>query len=192
MAILMMFEADSTEEQYHAVNAAMGIHGDEDAPDGLISHQAGQTDGKVLVVDVWESDEKLRKFFDERLGAALASAGVAAGEPTILPVHNMIEQGAGTHAGVLVLIDAAGFGADTYDRMASQMDAHVQDGSNHPAVSHTAAKKPDGGMFVVDVWESPEAFGAFAQSQIAPAGEAVGLGPLEPRIVPLINRIRRR
>src|SRR5581483_9374096 len=109
VAILMMFEADSTEEQYHAVNAAMGIHGDEDAPDGLISHQAGRTDGKVLVVDVWESDEKLRKFFDERLGAALASAGVAAGEPTILPVHNMIEQGAGTHAGVLVLIDAAGF-----------------------------------------------------------------------------------
>jgi heme-degrading monooxygenase HmoA len=191
VAILMVFEAEVTEDQYRGLNESMGIHGDADAPDGLISHHAGRTENGVLAVDVWESEEKLHTFFEERLGPAIAALGVPAGEPTILPVHNMIPQGAGANPGVLVLIDVPGFGPDTYDRMVSQMDAHVGDGSAHPAVSHTAAKKGDG-MFVADVWDSPDAFGAFAQSQIAPAGEAVGLGPLEPRIVPVINRIRGR
>src|SRR5581483_6960557 len=131
----------ATEEQYHGANDQMGIRTNADAPDGLISHVAARTDDGVLVVDVWESEEKLGRFFDERLGAALAANGIDAGEPTIMPVHNLIEKGAGSAANVLVLVEAEGFGPETYDAMTASMDAHVTDGSSHPAVSHVAATR---------------------------------------------------
>ena len=193
MAILMMFEAKgATEEQYHATNDHLGIHGDEDAPDGLVSHIAGLTGDGVLVVDVWESQEKLDTFFRERLAAALEAAGLDAGEPTILPVHAMFPQGAGTNAGTIVVIDVDGFTTDAYDAMASTMDAHVSTGGHdHPSVQHVAAAR-DGGLLVVDVWGSPEEFGAFAETQIGPAAVGAGVDPatIQPKLVPVINRIR--
>jgi hypothetical protein len=191
VAILMLVEAKgATEAQYRAANEQVGIRSDADAPDGLIAHVAGRTEDGVLVADVWESHEKLQQFVDGGLRDALADAGISVGEPTILPVHNMIESGKGSKAGVLVLIDVAGLGPADYDRMVSEMDAHVADGSDHPAVSHTVACKDDG-LLVVDVWESPEAFDRFAQTQVAPAGESIGLGEIEPRFVPVIGRTRR-
>ena len=191
MAILVMFEAvGAGKEQYDATNAALGIEGDEDAPDGLITHAAGLSENGVLVVDVWESKEKLESFFNERLHAALDQAGIAAGEPTILPVHNVIPQGGGKTAGAMVVIEIDDFSTDDYDAMASTMDAHVGDQSNHPAVQHVAAVT-DSGMLVVDVWESPEAFGAFAEAQIRPTAEAAGLtASIEPQILPAVGRIR--
>lgn len=142
------------------------------------------------MVDVWESKEKLDSFVHDRLLAALDAAGLEAGEPTILPVHSMIPQGAGSTAGTIVVIELDGFGTDAYDAMASTMAAHARD-ENHPAVSHVAAAT-DTGMIVVDVWESPEAFGEFAETQIGPAGAAAGLDPstIQPRFVPAVNRIR--
>jgi hypothetical protein len=119
----------------------------------------------------------------------MAEAGVGAVEPTILPVHNMIAKGAGSQPGTLVLIDVQGFGAEAYDAMVAAMPAHIADGSNHPAVSHVAAETSDG-MLVADLWESPDAFGAFAVSQIEPAGAAAGLGQVQPRFVPVLNRLR--
>jgi len=191
MAILVMFEAvGSTQEQYVATNDALGIRGDDDAPDGLITHVAGLSDDGVLVVDVWDSKENMESFFNERLRAALDAAGLAAGEPTILPVHNVIPQGAGKTAGTLVVIAIDGFSTDDYDAMASRMDAHTGDQSAHPAVQHVAAV--DGtGMLVVDVWESPAAFAEFAETQIKPTAEAAGLSAaIEPRILPAIGRLR--
>ncbi len=193
MAILMMFEAKgATEAQYRDTNEHLGIHGDDDAPDGLISHVAGLTDEGVFVADVWESQEKLDAFFRDRLMAALEAAGMEAGEPTILPVHAMIPQGAGSNAGTIVVLDVDGFDKDLYDAMAATMDAHsADDGHNHPSVSHVAAVR-DGGMVVVDVWGSPEEFGAFAESQIGPAGAAAGMdaASIQPRFVPAIGRLR--
>jgi heme-degrading monooxygenase HmoA len=193
VAIMMMFEAKGADEaRYDATNEHLGIAGDDDAPDGLVSHVAGLTDDGLLIVDVWESKEKLEAFVHERLEPALAAAGIEGDEPTILPVHAMIPQGAGTTAGTIVILDMNGFGPDTYDAMAARMDAHTAaDGSDHPAVSH-AAGITDDGMVIVDVWESPEAFGAFAESQIGPAGAATGLDPaaVQPRFVPAVNRIR--
>ncbi len=193
MAVLMVLEIPGmTEEQYNATNDHMGIRGDEDAPDGLISHHAGKTDGGIIAVDVWESEEKLNRFAHDQLMAALQASGVEPRQPTLMPIHNMIPQGAGSTPGVLVLIDVDGFGTDTYDEMTKHMDAHVREGSGHPAVSHVAARKDDGSVFVADVWESPEAFGAFAEQQIGPAGAAVGLGPVDPRFAPVIGRLRGR
>jgi hypothetical protein len=191
MAVIVMFEAPgSTPEQYDHTNEILGIHGEEDAPEGLIQHVCGFTDEGILVVDVWESEESLRRFFGERANAALEEAGIPANPPRLIPVHNMIPQGAGTEANVLMIAEVEGFGPHAYDRMIAMMDAHVGDGTEHPCFSHVAGVTENGSMLVVDLWDSPESFGRFAETQIAHAGDAVGLGPIEPRFVPVYNRIR--
>lgn len=193
MSVLMVMEIPgATTAQYDRVNEIMGIHSDADEPDALLQHVAASDGSSLVVVDVWESEEELGKFFGERLGAALAEAGVQSdSKPRILPVHNA-RTGKGADAGVLMLIEIDDLGPDAYDEMASNMPAHTGDASQGPWVSHTAARTEGGGMLVADVWESPEAFGKFAEEQIAPAGAAVGLGPIEPRIIPVHNRFKGR
>jgi len=91
MAIVMMLEVPGgTIEQYEQANEIMGIHGDENAPDGLLGHVAAKTEDGVLIVDVWESQEHLDTFFRERLGDALHQAGVPDAKPRIYPIHNAI------------------------------------------------------------------------------------------------------
>jgi heme-degrading monooxygenase HmoA len=193
MSVLMVMEAPgATTAEYDRANEIMGIRGDADAPDGLIQHVAASDGNSLIVVDVWESEEALNRFFEERLGAALAESGVSRGDgpkPRILPVHNSLT-GIGSDAGVLMLVEIDDLGPGAYDEMVGKMDAHYGDGSQHPCVTHVAARTDDGGMVVADLWESPEAFGKFAEEQIGPAGAAVGLGPIEPRIVPVHNRVR--
>jgi hypothetical protein len=193
MAVLMIMEAPgATPEEYDRTNEIMGIRGDEDAPDGLIQHVAAFDDQGLLIADLWESDEALGRFYGERLGAALKEAGIAdkaSGEPRRLPVHNAFT-GQGAEAGVLMLVEVEDLDTDAYDEMVSKMDGDYGSGADHPATTHTAARREGGGMVVLDLWESPEAFGKFAEEQIGPAGAAVGMGPIEPRIVPVHNRIR--
>lgn len=194
MPVLMILELPGvTAEQYDRVQDILEMHTDAETPDGLISHAAGSTGDGWLVADVWESEEALGRFVEAGLKDALRQAGIDpdAARPRVLPVHNLIAQGAGTKAGVIVLIDVPGFGAEHYDRMIAGMDAHIADGSRHPAVSHAAALGDDG-VVVVDVWESPEAFGRFAEEQVAPAGQAIGLPAFEPRFVAVHNRLRGR
>ena len=191
MPVLMVMEAPgATADQYARANEIMGISGDADAPEGLIEHVAAIDESGLLIVDLWESEEALGRFFDERLGAALAEAGLGSDDkPRIMPVHNALEGGP-DDAGIVMLIEVEDLGADAYDEMASKMPAHTGDTSQGPWVRHTAAHTEGGGIFVADLWESPEAFGKFAEEQIAPAGQAVGMGPIEPRIVPVHNRIK--
>jgi hypothetical protein len=191
MAVLMVIEAPgATREEYDRTNEILGIRGDDDAPEGLIQHVAAFDDEGLVIADVWESEESLGRFYEQRLGAALEESGVSrsAEQPRRLEVHNSLT-GRGSEANVLMLIDIPGFGTDKYDEMVSNMDAHVGDGSQHPCVTHVAARTDDGGVVVADLWESPEAFGKFGEEQIGPAGAAAGLGPIEPRIVPVHNRV---
>lgn len=192
MAVVMIMESPgATTDQYDKVNEIMGIRGDEDAPEGLVQHVAATSDDGVVVVDVWESPEALDRFFQERLGAALEQAGLGSDAPPRRhEVHNRMT-GKGTEANVLLLIEADGLSTDQYDQMASRMPAHADGGSDGPWFSHTAAKGDDG-IVVVDVWDSAEAFGRFAEEQIAPAGQEAGMGPIEPRVLPIHNVIRGR
>ena len=107
----------------------------------------------------------------------------------MLQVHNHF-QGAGDHPGVLMIADVDGMTADMYDSMTVAMEAHQANGAEHPAVHHIAAIEENGDLIVIDIWESPEAFGEFARELIAPAGEDAGLAPFEPRFVPIHNRLR--
>jgi heme-degrading monooxygenase HmoA len=192
MAVLAIFEAAGVSPaQYDEANEILGIHGDEDAPKGLISHVAGFSGDRLVVCDVWESAEALQRFFDEGAGEAIAQAGIPAEEPRVIPVHSLIAQGAGTKARVILIADLDAFTPEVYDRMTSGMDAHAGDGSNHPAVSHVAAVNERGGLCVVDIWDSSESFQRFMETQIS-AEEAAKLGPFEPRFVPVYNRLRGR
>jgi hypothetical protein len=57
---------------------------------GRIFHVAGPMEGGWRVVDVWESQEAVNKFFQELLGPAFQEAGMAATPPRFWPVHNML------------------------------------------------------------------------------------------------------
>jgi len=152
----------------------------------MISHTAGETENGFLVADVWESPDDLRRFYEERLGAALQRAGVPETQPQVLPVHNHIH-GSGSDGGVIVFIEIDGMTAAQYDGMTADMEAHAGDGGAHPAVSHVAVVSDDG-LVVVDVWGSEAEFGSFAQSQIAPrAGDS--MGQLQPRFARLHKHV---
>ena len=188
MSILLLMNAPgASTEAYDRTNELMGIRGDTDAPPGLVSHCCGVDDQGIVAVDVWESEEALNRFFEERLGAALAQTGLAA-TPRIMPVHNLIRQGAGTVPGVLLIWEADGFTTDAYDAITANLAAHEGDGSAHPAVSHVAATT-EGGMVFVDVWDSAESAARFVETQIAPAAGG-HLPEGAPRFTRVHNRMR--
>src|SRR3954447_21476162 len=127
MPVLMVMEAPgATTDEYERVNEIMGLRGDADAPEGLIDHVAASDGSGIVVIDLWESEEALGRFFEERLGAALAEVGIepAGGKPRIMPVHNALQGGA-SDAGIVMLIEVEDLGADAYDEMASKMPAHT-------------------------------------------------------------------
>jgi heme-degrading monooxygenase HmoA len=188
MAIVMRMEAPgATIEQYEQVNETVGIGGDRDAPDGLVIHVAGKTPDGIVVIDVWESQEKLDRFFEEGAGAALAEAGVVTNPPEFFQLHTMIPQGKGTEHNV-IMETRANIGTAEYDRMVDAIPSHAGDGSQHPVTVHVAAVDADGEMFIMDIWESAEAFGAFAEAEIVPAAEE-GM-EIAPRFHPVHNVVR--
>jgi hypothetical protein len=81
-----------TAEIYDAVNANAGV--DDNPPDGLLAHTAGEVDGQWQIVDVWESEERAQRFGDERLAPAIRE--VLGGDPpgppptTIYEAHRVI------------------------------------------------------------------------------------------------------
>lgn len=192
MAILMILEGQGfTPEAYAAVNEAMGVQTDADAPEGLIEHVAALTDdGELVVADLWESDEALGKFFETKLGPASKQLGLPDAQPRIAQVHNHLP-GTAAEGNTLVLIEVDGATTDDYDAMAATMPAHAPDGPGHPGHVHIAAT--DGSAIIVaDLWPSPEAFGAFAQEQVGPAAAKAGVTSIKQRILRVHNRIRGR
>ena len=67
MAILMTFEFDATIEDYDKVNEILGT----DRPKGLIAHTGVSKNGKMKVVDVWETADDFQNFLQGPLGAAV-------------------------------------------------------------------------------------------------------------------------
>ena len=80
MAVIVIQEVAATEEEYRAVNEAMDTSGNP--PAGLIVHTGGPVgDGKLRVIDVWESAEAFQTFAAERLGPTIAQV-MGADAPT--------------------------------------------------------------------------------------------------------------
>ena len=187
MAVLVIMDIEgATREQYAQVDALLGQVTADNAPPGLISHSAGETDTGFLVIDVWENPEIMQASFEQVLAPALAQAGVPQMEPRVMPVHDHLH-GNGDDAGVIVLIELDGMSVDDYDALAASLPAHAEPGA-HPSVSHVAGISDDG-LVVVDVWGSAEEFAAFAEAELAPrAGDS--LSGMTPQIVPVHNYVQ--
>jgi hypothetical protein len=191
MAILMILEWQGvTTDDYARVNETIGIRSDSDAPDGLIEHICALTDDdELVIVDLWENDEKLGAFFETRLGPAIQQLELPESEARVVPVHNH-ESGLASEGNTLILIEAEAT-ADDYDAMRATMPSHAEDSPGHPGHVHIAAT--DGNSIIVaDLWPSPEAFGKFAQEEVGPAAENVGLTEMDLRTLRVHNRVRGR
>src|ERR1700757_4164488 len=83
---------------------------------------------------------------------------------------------------VVVIFDAPGFTTAQYDQAWEDLKAA---GFQHPKglLSHAGAANPEGGMTVVDIWESAEAFAEFGKTLI-PILQSTGAILTEPRIIP--------
>ena len=68
-----------TEDHYQAVNKILNVDqatGEGDWPEGLHSHVGAVGGDKLIVVEVWESQEAQAAFMQSRLGPALGEVGV--------------------------------------------------------------------------------------------------------------------
>jgi len=87
MAVVLITYAPSR-EAYEALAADTG----NVAPPGCIVHTASDVDGRVRVVDVWESKEAIDAFFQNELGPAFERAGIEPEPPELTETFN-IERG---------------------------------------------------------------------------------------------------
>ncbi len=89
MAIGVMFDGKGVSQaQYDQVNQQ--VTPDNKKPPGLLYHVAGTSEDGLCVVEVWESQEALQKFFDEKLGAAMQEANINI-QPKFFQVTNIME-----------------------------------------------------------------------------------------------------
>lgn len=88
MAVGAIFEgAGVSQAQYEQVRDQV-VPGNRPAP-GMLYHVAGQGQNGWCVVEVWESQEALQRFFDEKLGRALQEANINI-QPRFFEVVNTI------------------------------------------------------------------------------------------------------
>ena len=77
-ALILEF-AGTTPDQYQGVNTLLGIDsatGEGDWPAGMLAHTGGAKEGGWVVFEVWASRADQERFLAERLGPALAEAGI--------------------------------------------------------------------------------------------------------------------
>ena len=81
MAIVRMVSPrEVTYDVYQQVEGKLDVA--NNPPDGLIVHTASVVDGKLKIVDIWESEEQAQRFGEERLGPAIMEiAGDQVGGP---------------------------------------------------------------------------------------------------------------
>jgi len=89
MAVCMIFDAPGvTQAQYEQVRDVVAPG--NKLPPGMLYHAAGPTADGWCVVEVWESQEVLDRFFQEKLGAALQQAKINI-QPQFFQVHNVMD-----------------------------------------------------------------------------------------------------
>lgn len=76
MAIgLIIDRRGGTQAEYNQVHNE--VTPDNRRPDGLLYHAAGPIPNGWRVVEIWESQEAIDRFFEEKLGAALQRANIS-------------------------------------------------------------------------------------------------------------------
>jgi len=91
MPIGALFEADGfTQQQYDAVLERVQESLGGAGPEGCLVHVAGPTDRGWRVIEVWESEDAQRRFQQDVLDPAFASAGAPRVTPASFPVHMIL------------------------------------------------------------------------------------------------------
>lgn len=94
MAIVCIQDFDgSSQETYDKIMANVDA---SNPPAGHIVHTAGPTEGGWRIVDIWETEEHMRRFQAERLFPAIEAAAVEfPAEPRVAvhPAHVLMVQG---------------------------------------------------------------------------------------------------
>ncbi len=89
MPIGLIFEGPGvTQAQYEQVRNAVAPN--NCAPAGLLYHIAGPMENGWRVIEVWESQEALQRFFDQQLGQELQRAGISV-QPQQFDVVNIMQ-----------------------------------------------------------------------------------------------------
>jgi hypothetical protein len=168
----------ATSAQYDAVIGAMG-----EAPfDGNILHVAAPSETGWRVVDVWESQEHIQRFFETRLGAALAQVGVTPDEPKFHPVHTLAVRHGADLSGTVTFSALVPGTLDQYDQICEKgdlRDAHGEYRLSPGQIVHACADAGDKGFVILDVWESAQGFGTFMEG-LAPVLASVGITGFQP------------
>jgi heme-degrading monooxygenase HmoA len=77
-----------TQAQYEQVFQKVSPNGQ--MPAGMLFHVAGPTESGWCVVEIWESQDAVQRFFETTLHSALEQAGIPTDPPTVsFQVHNM-------------------------------------------------------------------------------------------------------
>lgn len=69
---LVLFPDGVGAEQYDPVQAEMGL--ENDPPEGLIAHVAGEVNGHFQILNIWESADNQKSFENDRLRPAMKKA----------------------------------------------------------------------------------------------------------------------
>jgi hypothetical protein len=75
--VVLEFEAPDVVSLYNSVNKILGDGSDVwEIPPGMISHVAGESGDKLIVVEVWASRADQQAFMESALGPALREVNV--------------------------------------------------------------------------------------------------------------------
>ncbi len=77
---------EGTEEQYSALRRELG---DPVSVEGCLLHIAGPTGGGWRIVEVWESEEALERYFGDELAAALQRIDMPTAERELFSVFEL-------------------------------------------------------------------------------------------------------
>jgi len=83
MAVCRIIETGATPEQYEQIRSKLGVESGSAPPGGLVHIAAVGEDGKVRVIDVWETRDQAEEWGD-KVRAVRQELGV--GEPTSPPI----------------------------------------------------------------------------------------------------------
>ena len=67
---------------------------EDQSPDGLIIHSAGESPMGFYIYDIWESKEKFMKFAEEQIGPAAEAAGGPEIHPVFYEIETLVKGGA--------------------------------------------------------------------------------------------------
>ena len=86
MAICRIYEIEGgTLDQYDEVDAKF-----PESPEGAKLHVAGAVDGRLYVVEIWESRDQVERYMDSGVGAAIEEAGIPEPKVTEFEIHNEV------------------------------------------------------------------------------------------------------